>query len=551
MSVSQTSDLPLLSGGNITIDTIKKPTEVILRRTKVICTLGPACWEVEQLEKLIDAGMSVARFNFSHGDHSGHKACLDRLRQAAANKDAHVAVLLDTKGPEIRSGFFANDAKKICLTKGENLILTTDYSFKGDNTKLACSYPSLCTSVNPGQSILVADGSLVLTVLSIDDAAGEVTCRIENNAAIGERKNMNLPGVVVDLPTLTDKDIGDIVEFGIKNNVDFIAASFVRKGSDVQLIRQILSDNGGPHIKIISKIENLEGLQNYGDILRYTDAIMVARGDLGMEIPPEKVFLAQKMMIREANIAGKPVITATQMLESMITNPRPTRAECSDVANACHDGTDCVMLSGETANGPYFENAVKVMVNTCSEAESSINFDSLYQSVRNSTKARYTHLSNLESLASSAVKTAIDINARCILVLSESGASARAIAKFRPSMPIAVLTPSATVARQCNGILKGCYSFVVDSLEDTDAIVEEVNTEIVSTGVAKQGDLFVVVCGANHGMGANNQIKVERVLTNYWDETGESDMSAHAKGREAHHDHLGEHCGNVKGCSIM
>jgi pyruvate kinase len=463
-----------------------------------------------------------------------------------------IAVMLDTKGPEIRSGFFANGAKKVCLTKGESIILTTDYAFKGDKFKLACSYPAICTSVTVGQSILCADGSLVLTVLSIDEAAGEVTCRIENNAEIGERKNMNLPGVVVDLPTLTEKDIIDIVDFGCKNNVDFIAASFVRKASDVSKIRQILADNGGQHIKIICKIENLEGLQNYNDILRLTDSVMVARGDLGMEIPPEKVFLAQKMMIREANIAGKPVITATQMLESMITNPRPTRAECSDVANAVHDGTDCVMLSGETANGPYFKEAVSVMSRTCCEAESAINFDALYQSVHNSTRGRYRNLSNPESLASSAVKTAIDINAKCILVLSESGASARAIAKFRPNMPIAVLTQSKTVARQCNGILKGCHSFIVDSLEDTDAIVEEVNTEIVSSGIAQEGDLFVIVCGANHGMGANNQIKVERVLSNYWEETGESDMSAHNKGREAHHEHLvGSNVNQSKGCSIM
>ena len=456
--------------------------------------------------------------------------------------------MLDTKGPEIRTGFFAS-GNKIILNKGENIILTSDYSFKGDSSKLACSYEQLATSVNPGQSILVADGSLVLTVLSCEVASGEVTCRIENNAALGERKNMNLPGVIVDLPTFTEKDVNDIVNFGIKNDVDFIAASFVRKGSDVSNCRQILSEHGGQHIKIICKIENLEGLQNYGDILQKTDAIMVARGDLGMEIPPEKVFLAQKMMIREANIAGKPVITATQMLESMINNPRPTRAECSDVANAVFDGTDCVMLSGETANGPYFEAAVTVMVRTCIEAESSINFHSLYEAIRNSTNRRFK-VSNSESIASSAVKTAIDINAKLILVLSESGATARAIAKFRPNAPIAVLTPSESVARQCNGILKGCYSFVVDTLQDTDAIVNEVNTEIVQAGIAKEGDLFVVACGTLHGTGTTNQIKVERVLSPYWEDTGESDSSAHHVGRESAHDHI-SHNQTLKGCSIM
>merc|ERR1711966_167065 len=408
---------------------------------------GPACWEVPQLEQLIECGMNVARFNFSHGDHAGHKACLDRLREAADNMNQNVAVLLDTKGPEIRTGFFADGAKSITLVKGERLVLTSDYGFKGNNKKLACSYPKLAESVGPGQSILCADGSLVLTVVSCDVASGEVVTTIDNNATIGERKNMNLPGVVVDLPTLTEKDVDDIVNWGIKNDVDFISASFVRKASDVQHVRKILADHGGSGIKVISKIENQEGLENYMDILQVTDGIMVARGDLGMEIPPEKVFLAQKYMIREANIAGKPVVTATQMLESMINNPRPTRAECSDVANAVYDGTDVVMLSGETANGPYYENAVKVMAKTVTNAERAINFDALYQAVRNSTMRKYGHLSTSESIASSAVKTAVDINAKAIIVASETGATARQIAKFRPQMPVVVLTGSASTAR--------------------------------------------------------------------------------------------------------
>jgi pyruvate kinase len=304
--------------------------------------------------------------------------------------------LLDTKGPEIRTGFFANDAKKIDLKKGASIILTSDYTFLGDAKKLACSYTHLATSVTNGQQILVADGSLVLTVLTTDPSSQEITCRIENNTSIGERKNMNLPGVKVDLPTFTEKDVKDIVDFGIARRVEFIAASFVRTGQDVRNLKKLLADNGGPEIKIISKIENQEGLENYDDILKETDGVMVARGDvstfvyrlfcaiafvdcilystkqqthpdssdsqnavhrllflllllqLGMEIPASKVFLAQKFMIRKANLAGKPVITATQMLESMITNPRPTRAECSDVANSVYDGTDAVMLSGET-----------------------------------------------------------------------------------------------------------------------------------------------------------------------------------------------------------
>jgi len=508
--ISNTSDIPLLAGGYINIDTVKTATFLGDRRTKIFCTLGPACWEVSQLEQLIEAGMNVARFNFSHGDHEGHKACLDRLRQAAKNMNQNVAVLLDTKGPEIRTGFFADGAKSINLNKGEELILTSDYGFKGDNKKIACSYSKLASSVGPGQSILVADGSLVLTVISCDEAAGEVVTRVENNAKIGERKNMNLPGVVVDLPTLTEKDIDDIVNWGIKNDIDLIAASFVRKASDVQYIRKILADNGGSGIKIISKIENQEGLENYLDILQVTDGIMVARGDLGMEIPPEKVFLAQKYMIREANIAGKPVVTATQMLESMIVNPRPTRAECSDVANACYDGTDAVMLSGETANGCYFRQAVEIMARTCSEAEASVNHNEMYQSVRNSVKRRY-QLPTSESLASSAVKTAVDTGAKAIIVYSESGATARHVAKFRPGMPIAVLTPSKQVARQCFGTLKGCYAYVVDSLQDTEQLNADVMRECRISGVAKPGEPVVIICGTTTGTGSTNQIKVEYV----------------------------------------
>eukprot|EP00529_Nitzschia_sp_RCC80_P018413 CAMPEP_0113484104 /NCGR_PEP_ID=MMETSP0014_2-20120614/23787_1 /TAXON_ID=2857 /ORGANISM="Nitzschia sp." /LENGTH=505 /DNA_ID=CAMNT_0000377691 /DNA_START=81 /DNA_END=1598 /DNA_ORIENTATION=+ /assembly_acc=CAM_ASM_000159 len=499
---------PELRGANISLDMILGKSDTTKRQTKIICTLGPACWDVPMLETLIREGMSVARFNFSHGDHEGHKACLDRLREACKNTGQQVAVLMDTKGPEIRSGFFANGAKKIELTKGQELVLTTDYSFKGDNTKLACSYPSLPTSVTPGQSILVADGSLVLTVLSCDASAGTVLTRVENNAAIGERKNMNLPGVVVDLPTLTEKDISDIKEWAVVNGADFIAASFVRKASDVHKIREILGpENQG--IKIICKIENQEGMENYDEILDVTDGIMVARGDLGMEIPPEKVFLAQKMMIRKANIAGKPVVTATQMLESMIQNPRPTRAECSDVANAVLDGTDCVMLSGESANGEHPQAAVKIMAETCVEAESAVNFDELYAATRNSTLEKFGTLSISESVASSAVKTAIDINAKAIIVCSESGNTAAQIAKFRSGRPVTVLTTNEQVARQCYGVLKGCKSIVLPSLKETEAVVTQTITGFKSNGVLKAGDAVVVVQGFSDAVGATNTMRIQ------------------------------------------
>lgn len=256
--LANTTSVPALRGGGITLDTVTKPCLTKERKTKIFCTLGPACWSEEGLAKLMDAGMNAARFNFSHGDHPGHLSVLERLRKVAKTKNRNIATLLDTKGPEIRTGFFADGAKKIDLTKGETLVLTSDYEFKGSNKKLACSYPALARSVKPGQQILVADGSLVLTVLSCDEAAGEVPCRIENNCSIGERKNMNLPGVIVELPTFTDKDVNDIVNFACKYKMDFIAASFIRKASDVTNLRKLITENGGSHIKIICKIENQE-----------------------------------------------------------------------------------------------------------------------------------------------------------------------------------------------------------------------------------------------------------------------------------------------------
>ena len=289
---------PQLRGHSIDLQKILADNSSVKRHAKIICTMGPACWDIPTLENIIDAGMNIARFNFSHGYLESHKECLDRVRTAAANRKKTVAILLDTKGPDIRTGFFANGVTKIDLQLGSSITLVTDYTFKGDATRMACSYEKLASAVSPGQSILIADGSLVLTVVSCNVVQGEVLCHVENSASIGERNNMNLPGVVVDLETCTEKDIIDIQQWGVANYVDFVAASFVRKASDVVKIREVLGEKG-KDIMIISKIENQEGLENYDEILGETDGIMVARGDLGMEIPSEKVFLAQKMMIRK------------------------------------------------------------------------------------------------------------------------------------------------------------------------------------------------------------------------------------------------------------
>mmetsp|Transcript_33252 Transcript_33252/g.98863 ORF Transcript_33252/g.98863 Transcript_33252/m.98863 type:complete len:541 (-) Transcript_33252:292-1914(-) len=508
--ISNTSDVPVMHGSRINLDKVKRPLKsTVNRRTKIVCTLGPACWSEEGLSTLMDAGMNVARFNFSHGDHETHGNTLARLRKVAGEKARNIAVLLDTKGPEIRTGFFRGDADKISLEKGAEVVLTSDYAYQGDSRKFACSYEKIASSVRPGQQILIADGSLVLLVLSTDEGEGEVTCRIENNAVIGERKNMNLPGVEVDLPTFTEKDVNDIVNFGIKQRVEFIAASFVRTGQDVLNLRHLLDENGGDSIKIISKIENLQGLENYSSILQHTDAVMVARGDLGMEIPPSKVFLAQKMMIRAANIAGRPVITATQMLESMIVNPRPTRAECGDVANAVFDGTDAVMLSGETANGPFYEEAVHVMARTCCEAEMARNYNQMYHAVTNSVVNAKGRLSHGESVASSAVKASIDVGAKLILVLSETGKMAGYVAKFRPGVSVMCLTPSIASARQASGLLLGVHTILVDTLSAPDELIEEVDTELVNGGMVGAGDNIVVIGGKMSGF--KEQLRIHKV----------------------------------------
>ena len=416
-------------------------------KTKIICTLGPSSRTVEQLENLLQTGMSVARFNFSHGTHEYHQETLDNLKKATENTGLMCAVFLDTKGPEIRTGMLEN-GEPVQLHQGEELTLTTDYEVKGNAKKIAVSYPDLAKDVKRGSKILCADGSITLKVLDTDVRKGEVVCRCENSAMLGERKNMNLPRVNVNLPTITEKDKDDILNWGVKNNVDFIAASFVRKGSDIDVIRDVVGETPGRKIGIIAKVENMEGLDNFEDIVNKSDGVMVARGDLGMEIRMEQIFLAQKRMIRRCNEAGKPVITATQMLESMTGAPRPTRAEATDVANAVIDGTDCVMLSGETAAGKYPLDAVSAMADICGEAEA---FEAngaadgrrspqpLGFGMHTSSKPflRFSwHVPSLESVAAASAQTADEIGAKVIITLSKSGNTSRLIAKYRPNCPI-------------------------------------------------------------------------------------------------------------------
>jgi pyruvate kinase len=457
---------------------------------------------VENLCKLINAGMNVARLNFSHGDHEGHGACVDRIREAdKLLPDKPVAILLDTKGPEIRTGFFAS-GDKITLTKGQDLKLVVDYSFKGDNTCIAVTYEKLPTAVKPGNTILIADGSLVLTVKSC--GADHVITEVMNNCVIGERKNCNLPGVKVDLPVLQDKDKKDLVDFGIPRGVHFVAASFVQSAADVKMIRETLGDKG-KHIKIISKIENQEGLANFDEIAQEGDGIMVARGDLGMEIPPEKVFLAQKIMIAKCNLMGKPIVTATQMLESMTKAPRPTRAEAGDVANAVLDGTDCVMLSGETAGGAFPIEAASIMRRIVEEAEASLDYKSIYVNIRESVLGKSQRMPYMEGIASTAAKTAADIGAPLILVFTDTGSTVRLVAKYRPRATILSISNDETIARQLltlRGVIS--YTGVAGNVDDVDAGAAKAIAHAQRIGVpgVSAGIPVVVLAEARDGSGA-------------------------------------------------
>jgi len=472
----------------ISLSDILGKTNVSKRKTKIICTLGPSCSTKEKLVEMLEAGMDIARLNFSHGDHESHGKMLDTLREAVKEiPGKQCAVLLDTKGPEVRTGMLEGHGK-VTFTAGQDLEITTDYTFLGTSEKIACSYEKLPQTVKPGDLILMADGTVTCKVLECGDTSIKV--KVKNNATIGEKKNMNLPGCVIDLPTLTEKDEDDLIDFGIKKGVDIIAASFVRKASDVEYIRDVLGPRGS-HIKIVSKIENQEGLHNYDEILAESDGIMVARGDLGMEIPPEKVFIAQKWMIDKANITGKPVITATQMLESMINNPRPTRAEASDVANAVLDGSDCVMLSGETAGGLYPIESLSIMARIACEAEQMFDYERMYNEIR-----AHSPVPTLtaESIAAACASAALSLNIDIIIVLTDTGRIARLVAKYRPKQVILACSVSAHVVRQMN-LSRGAKGFKVPSFQGTDSLLQVVIKAAKDMGLCESGHKAITIHG--------------------------------------------------------
>ena len=455
-----------------------------MKKTKVVCTMGPNTNDKEVMRKLIQNGMDVARFNFSHGDHEEQKFRMDLLKELREEEHAHTAILLDTKGPEIRTGLL-KDGKKVTLQEGNTFVLTME-DIVGDDTKVSLSYKGLAEDVQQGTVILIDDGLIGLKVKEIVDQ--DIVCEIVNGGELGERKGVNVPNVPVRLPAITEKDKEDI-KFGVEQDIDFIAASFVRNAECVLEIRAFLKELDAPYIPIIAKIENAEGIRNIDEIIRAADGIMVARGDMGVEIPAEEVPYLQKMLIQKCNNNFKTVITATQMLDSMIRNPRPTRAEVGDVANAVYDGTDAVMLSGETAQGKYPVEALKMMVHIVESTEQHLDYKEMLE------KAGAHRMRNASSaLAYATVTTARNLKAACIITPTVSGATARVVSKFKPKTEIIGISPNEDTLRRMQ-IYWGVRPYCSINANSTDEICSSALDLVRAKQIAETGDTVVLTAG--------------------------------------------------------
>ena len=466
------------------------------KKTKIVCTLGPASDSEEVLTQLVENGLNVCRFNFSHGSHEEQKVRMDTAKKVREKLGLPVALLLDTKGPEIRTGNFADP--EVLLEQGQQFTITMD-EVLGTKEKCTVSYKELVNDVKVGDTILIDDGLVGLKVTEIKGQ--DIICVVENSGIVKNHKGVNLPGVKINLPALTEKDISDI-EFGIEQGIDFIAASFVRKASDVLAIREILENNNATHIQIISKIENQEGVENLDEILQVSDGLMVARGDLGVEVPTEEMPIIQKNMIKKCNELGKPVITATQMLDSMIRNPRPTRAEVTDVANAIYDGTDAIMLSGETAAGKYPVEAVKVMASIAKRIEETLNYEELLKN--NNLKGTTV----TDAISYATCTTAIELNASAIVTSTSSGYTARMVSKFRPKTPIIAATSRDVIRRQL-ALSWGVYTVKSPIAGNTDEVIEYSIEASKDANYVNEGELVVITAGVPVGeSGTTNLIKV-------------------------------------------
>lgn len=471
-----------------------------MKRTKIVATLGPATDDINVLRGVIREGINVARMNFSHGDHVEHKKRLDLFRKACKQEKVSLPVLLDTKGPEIRTGEF--DGKVTLKTDTDFTIYFDDKT--GDEHGCSITYKDLYKDVSVGDSILFDDGLVKVKVVEV--IGKDIKCRVCNDGQVSTKKSVNVPGVSVNLPPLTDKDISDL-KFACENDYDFVALSFVRKATDVVHAREILEKNGGEDIRIIAKIENREGVDNIDDIIVVADGIMIARGDLGVEIPYEEVPFVQHDLIKRGYRKGKTVITATQMLDSMIRNPRPTRAEVSDIATAIFEGTGAIMLSGETAMGKYPVESVRTMSNVAKQTESTVNY---WQKLKRFSPESIP-MNVTDSISFATCSTAMNINAKAIVTVSTSGKTARMIARFRPNCPIIAVTPKEKVFRQLQ-LSFGVTPVLSTQQQTTDELILDAINSAIGTGLVEPGDMTVITAGLPIGMsGTTNLLKVQVV----------------------------------------
>lgn len=475
-----------------------------MRKTKIICTLGPSTDNDNVLRELMKSGMDVARFNFSHADHEEHLGRLRRIERLRKELNIPVATLLDTKGPEIRIGNFKDD-KKIHLKEGQTFTLTSR-DVEGDETQVSITYPSLIYDIDLGSTILIDDGLIEMTVIDVNST--DIVCKVKNGGTVSSKKGVNVPGVHLSIPFISEKDRQDIL-FGIKHNYDFIAASFVRSAEDVLEIRKMLKKHNS-QTKIIAKIENYQGVDNIDEIIQVSDGIMIARGDMGVEIPYEEVPVIQKMIIKKVYNAGKQVITATQMLDSMIKNPRPTRAETTDVANAIYDGTSAIMLSGETAAGKYPVEALKTMVKIAIRTEADIDYKKRFHMLDTSQTPDIT-----DAISRATVTTAHDLNAKMIITVTTSGKTARMISRYRPECQILGCTTDPMVCRQLN-MAWGVTPLLIAVEHDTFELFDHAIQAVENAGYLEDGELAVLTAGVPLGTsGTTNLIKVQIAGSKY------------------------------------
>ena len=473
-----------------------------MKKTKIVSTLGPSSSDVETIVKLIQAGANVLRFNVSHGDHEEHLGRMNAVHEAEKITGKTVGILLDTKGAEIRTTKQVDG--KIEFQTGDVLRISMDENLEGTKEKIAVTYAGLFDDVQVGGQVLFDDGLLGTTVLEKDAANRELVVRVDNDGILGSRKGVNAPGVSINLPGITEKDADDI-RFGLDHGINYIAASFVRKPEDVLEIRALLKEKNMEHVQIVPKIESQEGIDNLDAIIAVSDGLMVPRGDMGVEIPAENVPLVQKEMIRKMNLAGLPVITATQMLDSMEENPRPTRAEASDVANAVFDGTDATMLSGESANGEYPVEAVATMAAIDEKAESSLPYYGRHQELH------FDETDSTEAVASAVSRIAHSVNAKAIVVSTNSGYTARMVSKYRPEVNILAVTYSERVQRGLT-LNYGVLPVVYDAPATIDEMIALAKTAVKEQGLANTGDTIVIAAGVPMSQsGTTNMITVQTV----------------------------------------